>query len=51
MMYPDEVKELFSIISNGLMNKLDYLEENGLLSLNNDTSLPLKLAVMILIII
>jgi len=36
MMYPDEVKELFSIISNGLMKKLDYLEENGLLSLNND---------------
>lgn len=33
---PDELKELFSIISNGLMAKLDYLEQNGLLSLNND---------------
>lgn len=36
MMCPDEVKELFSIISQGLMKKVDYLEENGLLSLNND---------------
>ena len=33
---PDELKELFSIISQGLMKKVDYLEENGLLSLNND---------------
>jgi hypothetical protein len=33
---PDELKELISIISNGLMTKLDYLEENGLLTLNND---------------
>ena len=36
MMCPDEVRELFSIISGGLMKKVDYLEENGLLSLNND---------------
>jgi hypothetical protein len=34
--YPDELKELFSIISSGYLNKLDYLEENNLLSLNND---------------
>jgi hypothetical protein len=33
---PDELKELISIISNGLMTKLDYLEQNGLLTLNND---------------
>lgn len=33
---PDELKELFSIISSGLMAKLDYLEQNGLLTLNND---------------
>lgn len=36
IMYPDAVKELFSILSKGLMSKLDYLEENGLLSLNNN---------------
>lgn len=34
--HPDELKELFSIISTGHLKKLDYLEENGLLSLNND---------------
>jgi len=33
---PDELKELFSIISDGHLKKLDYLEKNGLLSLNND---------------
>jgi hypothetical protein len=34
--HPDELKELFSIISDGLMKKVDYLEENNLLSLNSD---------------
>ena len=34
--YPDEVKELFSIIQQGHMRKLDFLESNNLLSLNND---------------
>ena len=33
---PDGLKELLSIISQGLMDKLDYLEANGLLSQNND---------------
>ena len=36
MMFPDEVKEMMSVISKGFMNKLDYLEKNNLLSLNND---------------
>ncbi|MCK5569683.1 MAG: hypothetical protein KAJ15_08190, partial [Spirochaetes bacterium] len=31
-----EIKELLSIISRGHMDKLNYLEKNGLLSLNND---------------
>jgi len=35
---PDELNELFSIISKGHLDKLDYLERNGLLSLNNDGS-------------
>jgi hypothetical protein len=34
--HPDELKELLSLISKGFMKKLDYLEENDLLSLNND---------------
>ncbi len=34
--HPDEIKELMSIISRGLIDKLDYLENQGLLSLNND---------------
>ena len=34
--HPDELKELLSIISRGHMDKLDYLEAHGLLSLNND---------------
>lgn len=34
--HPDELKELLSIISRGHMEKLDFLEANGLLSLNND---------------
>ena len=33
---PDGLKELLSIISKGYMDKLDYLEANNLLSLNND---------------
>lgn len=34
--HPEEIKELLSIISKGHMDKLDYLEENNLLSLNNN---------------
>ncbi len=34
--HPEELKELLSIISKGHMEKIDYLEENDLLSLNND---------------
>ena len=34
--HPDELKELFSIISAGFMKKLDHLEAANLLSLNND---------------
>ncbi len=34
--HPDEIKELMSIISRGHLDKLDYLENQGLLSLNND---------------
>jgi hypothetical protein len=34
--HPDEIKELFSIISRGHMDKLDALEADGLLALNND---------------
>ena len=34
--YPNELKYLFATISEGYMNKLDYLEANNLLSLNND---------------
>jgi hypothetical protein len=34
--YPDEIRQLFSIILEGHMRKLDYLEANNLLSLNND---------------
>jgi hypothetical protein len=33
--YPDELKQLMAFIRDGLMAELDYLEENGLLSLNN----------------
>lgn len=35
---PDGLKELLSIISNGFLKKLDYLEKNNLLSLNNDNT-------------
>lgn len=34
--HPDELKELHSMISKGLLEKLDYLERQNLLSLNND---------------
>jgi hypothetical protein len=34
--HPDEIKELMSIISRGHIDKLDYLENQGLLNLNND---------------
>ena len=34
--HPDELKELLSFISKGHLSKLDYLEENDLLRLNND---------------
>jgi hypothetical protein len=34
--YPDEIRQLFSIICEGHMRKLDYLEANHLLSINND---------------
>jgi hypothetical protein len=34
--HPEELKELLSIISRGIMDKLDHLEEKNLLSLNND---------------
>jgi len=34
--HPEELKELLSIISKGYLQKLDFLEQNNLLSLNND---------------
>jgi len=34
--HPDELKELFGAVSRGYLAKLDYLEAEGLLSLNND---------------
>ncbi len=34
--HPDELKQLLSIISRGYLQKLDFLEREGLLSLNND---------------
>lgn len=34
--HPDELKELLRRASQGYLDKLDYLEANGLLSLNND---------------
>jgi hypothetical protein len=34
--HPDELKELLAVISRGYLEKLDFLEENHLLSLNND---------------
>ncbi len=34
--YPDEFHQLMSILRDGTLAKLDFLEANGLLSLNND---------------
>jgi hypothetical protein len=34
--HPDGVRELMSILSGGFLKKLDYLQGEGLLSLNND---------------
>jgi hypothetical protein len=34
--HPDELKELLATVSRGYLAKLDYLEAEGLLSLNND---------------
>ena len=34
--HPDGIKELMSILSKGFLQKLDYLQAEGLLSLNND---------------
>jgi len=36
--HPEGLKELLSIISEGFLKKLDYLESNNLLSLNNDNT-------------
>jgi hypothetical protein len=36
--YPDETKELLSRISSGHLRKLDWLEQEGLLSPNNDAT-------------
>lgn len=35
-MHPDELKQLMGILRDGHLAKLDFLEANGLLSLNND---------------
>ena len=37
-LHPEELKELLSIVSKGLMKKVDFLEKNNLLSLNNDNT-------------
>ena len=37
-LHPEGLKELLSTISKGFLKKLDYLEENNLLSLNNDNT-------------
>ncbi len=34
--YPDQLHQLMGILRDGTLAKLDFLEENGLLSLNND---------------
>jgi hypothetical protein len=36
--YPDELHQLMGILRDGHLGKLDYLEENGLLSLNCDNT-------------
>jgi hypothetical protein len=35
-LYPDHLKRLMAFLRDGILAKLDFLEENGLLSLNND---------------
>jgi hypothetical protein len=35
---PDKIHQLMSILRDGSLAKLDYLEQNGLLSLNNDAT-------------
>lgn len=37
-LHPSELKELLSVVSNGLIKKVDFLESNNLLSLNNDNT-------------
>lgn len=34
--YPDELHELMSFLRDGYLKKIQYLEDNGLLSMNND---------------
>jgi hypothetical protein len=34
--YPDELHRLMAFLRDGFLEKIDFLEENGLLSLNND---------------
>lgn len=36
--YPDELHQLMGILRDGVLAKLDFLEKNGLLSLNSDGS-------------
>lgn len=35
-LYPDHLKSLMAFLRDGILAKLDFLEESGLLSLNND---------------
>ena len=35
-LYPDQLKKLMELLRDGHLAKLDFLEKNGLLSLNND---------------
>ncbi|MGI6546103.1 MAG: hypothetical protein ACOX2M_06730 [Fastidiosipilaceae bacterium] len=35
---PDEVHEMMAMLRDGVMDKMDFLEENGLFHLNNDNS-------------
>ncbi len=36
--YPDDLHHIMAILRDGHLAKLDYLQQNGLLSLNNDSS-------------
>ena len=36
--HPDELHQLMEILRDGHLDKLDFLEENGLLSMNNDNT-------------